>query len=148
MEYFEKESTTSQKKLISRKHISADHFILEKKQLYAGNHLLLDLWGVDFNNSVRTLKKTLKNAINLAGATLLHIHLHRFGKEQGISGVAVLAESHISVHTWPERDYIAFDIFMCGDTNPEVAAAYLIKSLKPKKKILKKIKRGVIKIDK
>ena len=148
MEYFEKESITSQKKLISRKNISADHFIVDKKQLYAGNHLLLDLWGVDFNNSVRTLKKTLKNAINLAGATLLHIHLHRFGKEQGISGVAVLAESHISVHTWPERDYIAFDIFMCGDTNPEVAAAYLIKSLKPKKKILKKIKRGVIKIDK
>lgn len=148
MEYFENESITSQKKLISRKNISADHFIVEKKQLYAGNHLLLDLWGVDFDNSVRTLKKTLKNAINLAGATLLHIHLHRFGKEQGISGVAVLAESHISVHTWPERDYIAFDIFMCGDTNPEAAAAYLIKNLKPKKKILKKIKRGVIKIDK
>ena len=148
MEYFVKESITSQKKLISRKNISADHFIVEKKQLYAGNHLLLDIWGVRFDNSVRTLKKTLKNAINLAGATLLHIHLHRFGKEQGISGVAILAESHISVHTWPERDYIAFDIFMCGDTNPEVAAAYLIKSLKPKKKILKKIKRGVIKIDK
>ena len=148
MEYFEKESITSQKKLVSRKNISADHFIVEKKQLYAGNHLLLDLWGVDFDNSVRTLKKTLKNAINLAGATLLHIHLHRFGKEQGISGVAVLAESHISVHTWPERDYIAFDIFMCGDTNPQAAAAYLIKNLKPKKKILKKIKRGVIKIDK
>ena len=148
MEYFEKESITSQKKLISRKNISADHFIVDKKQLYAGNHLLLDLWGVGFDNSVRTLKKTLKNAINLAGATLLHIHLHRFGKEQGISGVAVLAESHISVHTWPERDYIAFDIFMCGDTNPEAAAAYLIKNLKPKKKILKKIKRGVIKIDK
>ena len=148
MEYFEKESITSQKKVISRKNISADHFIVDKKQLYAGNHLLLDLWGIDFDNSVRTLKKTLKNAINLSGATLLHIHLHRFGKEQGISGVAVLAESHISVHTWPERDYIAFDIFMCGDTNPEAAAAYLIKNLKPKKKILKKIKRGVIKIDK
>lgn len=148
MEYFEKESITSQKKLVSRKNISADHFIVEKKQLYAGNHLLLDLWGVAFDNSVRTLKKTLKNAINLSGATLLHIHLHRFGKEQGISGVAVLAESHISVHTWPERDYIAFDIFMCGDTNPQAAAAYLIKNLKPKKKILKKIKRGVIKIDK
>tara|TARA_B100000902_G_C26987319_1_gene753257 strand:- start:278 stop:724 length:447 start_codon:yes stop_codon:yes gene_type:complete len=148
MEYFEKESITSQKKLISRKNISTDHFIVEKKQLYAGNHLLLDLWGVGFDNSVRTLKKTLKNAINLAGATLLHIHLHRFGKEQGISGVAVLAESHISVHTWPERDYIAFDIFMCGDTKPEAAAEYLIKKLKPKKKILKKIKRGIIKIDK
>ena len=72
---------------------------------------------------------------------MLHIHLHRFGKEQGISGVAVLAESHISVHTWPERDYIAFDIFMCGDTRPEASVEYLIKTLKPKKKILKKIKK-------
>ncbi|MDC3023871.1 adenosylmethionine decarboxylase [Alphaproteobacteria bacterium] len=147
MEYLEKESLSSQKKKISRKHISVDHFIVEKKQVYAGKHLLLDLWGSNFNNSISTLKKLIKNSVKTAGATLLHIHLHRFGKEQGISGVAVLAESHISVHTWPERDYIAFDIFMCGDTNPEKSAEYLIKLLKPKKKILKNIKRGVIKID-
>ena len=148
MEYFEKESLLSQKKEIPRKNISADHFIIEKKKMYAGQHLLLDFWGVEFNNSLITLKKVLKNAIKVSGATLLHIHLHRFGKQQGISGVAVLAESHISVHTWPERDYIAFDIFMCGDTNPEASAEYLLKTLKPKKKILKKIKRGVIKVGK
>ena len=148
MEYFEKESLLSQKKPIPSKNISADHFIIEKKKMYAGQHLLLDFWGVEFNNSLITLKKVLKNAIKVSGATLLHIHLHRFGKQQGISGVAVLAESHISVHTWPERDYIAFDIFMCGDTNPEASAEYLLKTLKPKKKILKKIKRGVIKVGK
>ena len=148
MEYFEKQSLLSQKKPIPSKNISADHFIIEKKKMYAGQHLLLDFWGVEFNNSLITLKKVLKNAIKVSGATLLHIHLHRFGKQQGISGVAVLAESHISVHTWPERDYIAFDIFMCGDTNPEASAEYLLKTLKPKKKILKKIKRGVIKIGK
>ena len=147
MEYFEKGSLSSQKKLIPSKNISDDHFIVEKKQIYAGKHILLDLWGVKFDNSVTTLKKIIKNAVKLSGATMLHIHLHRFGKEQGISGVAVLAESHISVHTWPERDYIAFDIFMCGDTRPEASATYLIKKLKPKKEILKKIKRGVIKID-
>ena len=120
MEYFEKESITSQKKVMPSKNISADHFIIEKKKMYAGKHLLLDFWGVKFNNSVTTLKKILKNSIKASGATLLHIHLHRFGQQQGISGIAVLAESHISVHTWPERDYIAFDIFMCGDTNPSV----------------------------
>ena len=147
MEYFEKEGLSSQKKIISRKHISADHFIVEKNQVYAGKHLLLDMWEANFNNSIPLLKKLIKNAVKTAGATLLHLHLHRFGKEQGISGVAVLAESHISVHTWPERDYIAFDIFMCGDTNPEKSAEYLIKLLKPKKKIIKKIKRGVIKVD-
>ena len=147
MEYFENETLTSKKKGIANKKISVDHFIVEKKQIYAGKHLLLDLWGVKFDNSITTLKKIIKNAIKVSKATLLHIHLHRFGKEQGISGVAVLAESHISVHTWPERDYVAFDIFMCGDTSPEASVEYLIKTLKPKKKILKKIKRGVIKLD-
>ena len=147
MEYFGKESIASQKKVILKKKISTDHFIVEKKQLYAGKHLLLDFWGVNFDNTVITLKKILKNAIKVSGATLLHMHLHRFGKKQGISGVAVLAESHISVHTWPERDYIAFDIFMCGDTCPEASAEYLINSFRPKKKVLKKIKRGVIKVD-
>ena len=78
---------------------------------------------------------------------MLHIHLHRFGKDQGISGVAILAESHISVHTWPERRYIAFDIFMCGDTFPEIGARFLINELKPKRKKLQIIKRGEEKID-
>jgi len=78
---------------------------------------------------------------------MLHIHLHRFGKEEGISGVAILAESHISVHTWPERDYIAFDIFMCGDTKPKEAAQYLIDTLKPKKNKITNLRRGVISID-
>ena len=147
MGYFENEILTSTKKAIPSKNISADHFIVEKRQIYAGKHLLLDLWGVKFDNSITTLKKVIKNAVKVSGATMLHMHLHRFGKEQGISGVAVLAESHISVHTWPERDYVAFDIFMCGDTQPEASAEYLIKTLKPKKEILKKIKRGVIKLD-
>ena len=79
--------------------------------------------------------------------TLIHIHLHRFGKEQGISGVAVLAESHLSVHTWPERNYIAFDMFMCGDTDPIAASNYLIATLKPKKKKVLIIKRGVTNFD-
>jgi S-adenosylmethionine decarboxylase len=147
MGYFENEILTSTKKAIPSKNISADHFIVEKRQIYAGKHLLLDLWGVKFDNSITTLKKVIKNAVKVSGATMLHLHLHRFGKEQGISGVAVLAESHISVHTWPERDYVAFDIFMCGDTQPEASAEYLIKTLKPKKELLKKIKRGVIKLD-
>ena len=110
-------------------------------------HILLDLWDTKVKNSINTLRKILKETIKISGATLIHMHFHRFGKEHGISGVAVLAESHISVHTWPERNYIAFDIFMCGDTRPEASATYLIKKLKPRKEILKKIKRGVIKID-
>ena len=55
--------------------------------------------------------------VDVCGATLLHIHTHKFSP-QGVSGVAVLAESHISVHTWPEIGYGAFDVFMCGDADP------------------------------
>tara|TARA_E500000331_G_C17037643_1_gene618070 strand:+ start:104 stop:550 length:447 start_codon:yes stop_codon:yes gene_type:complete len=146
MENLVKEKGISQKKIFLNKNITKDHFIIERKQEYAGTHILLDLWSTDFKNSIRSLKKIIKEAIDISGATLLHMHLHRFGKDQGISGVAVLAESHISIHTWPERGYIAFDIFMCGDTNPQAAAEYLIEKLKAKKKIIKEIKRGVTKI--
>ncbi len=66
-----------------------------------------------------------------AGATLLHIHLHHFTPNGGVSGVAVLAESHISIHTWPERDYAALDVFMCGDSQPEKAIPVLERAFEP-----------------
>ena len=143
MEYLVKEKVVYKKNYFLKEKISKDHFIINKNEEYAGSHILLDLWNVEFNNSIKSLKKIILESIKLSGATLLHIHFHRFGKEQGISGVAILAESHISVHTWPERNFLAFDIFMCGDTKPELAAKYLIQTLNPKKKILKLIKRGV-----
>ena len=128
--------------------ITEDHFIIEDNVTYAGKHIIVDLWRSSFDNKINTLKKMIKEAVKLSRAKIINIHMHRFGKEQGISGLAVLAESHISVHTWPEREYIAFDIFMCGDTNPEIATKYLIKILKPKANKVKIIKRGIIRIDK
>ena len=133
--------------LEKKKKITKDHFIVDHNQIYAGSHLIIDLWNTSFDNRINTLKKIIKKAVLIANATMLHIHLHRFGKEEGISGVAILAESHISVHTWPERDYIAFDIFMCGDTNPKEAAQFLIDTLKPKKNKITSLRRGVISID-
>ena len=135
------------KKQNTNKTITNDHFIIDKGKIYAGKHIILDLWDVEFNNNISTLKKIIKESILVSKATLLHMHLHKFGKEQGISGVAVLAESHISVHTWPERNYIAFDIFMCGDTFPNLAAESISNSLKPKRKIIKVKKRGEKKIE-
>ena len=132
----------------SKKKITKDHFIVEHNQIYAGSHIIIDLWNTRFDNKINTLKKIIKKAVLIANATMLHIHLHRFGKEEGISGVAILAESHISVHTWPERDYIAFDIFMCGNTYPELASEFLVKILKPERKKIEIIKRGITKIDK
>ena len=135
------------KLLEKKKKITKDHFIVDHNQIYAGSHIIIDLWNTRFDNKINTLKKIIKKAVLIANATMLHIHLHRFGKEEGISGVAILAESHISVHTWPERDYIAFDIFMCGDTNPKEAAQFLIDTLKPKKNKITSLRRGVISID-
>ena len=136
-----------EKKKHTNKTITNDHFIIDKGKIYAGKHVILDLWNVKFDNNMVTLKRIIKDAIVVSKATLLHMHLHKFGKEQGISGVAVLAESHISVHTWPERNYIAFDIFMCGDTFPSLAAESIVNSLKPKRKKIKVIKRGEKKIE-
>ncbi len=77
-------------------------------------------------------------------ATLLHIHLHHFTPNGGISGVAVLAESHISVHTWPEKDYAAFDVFMCGDSNPHRAVEILNRYFHPSRFEVIEERRGKI----
>lgn len=86
---------------------------------YAGTHLLLDCWNASQLDDLQHIEQALRDAVDISGATLLHIHLHHFTPNGGVSGVAVLAESHISIHTWPERDYAALDVFMCGDTEPK-----------------------------
>jgi len=98
-----------------------DHFVVRDGVRFAGTHLILDLWDAERLDDQEHIEQTLRRIVEKAKATLLHIHLHRFTPNGGISGVAVLAESHISVHTWPERSYAAFDVFMCGDAVPHVA---------------------------
>ncbi|MGQ7845817.1 adenosylmethionine decarboxylase [Granulosicoccus sp. 3-233] len=85
---------------------------------FAGTHLLIDCWQASRLDDIAHIEATLREAVAVSGATLLHIHLHHFTPNGGVSGVAVLAESHISIHTWPERDYAALDVFMCGETHP------------------------------
>lgn len=98
---------------------------------YAGVHLILDLWGAEKLDDLAHVEATLRDSVEATGATLLHIHLHRFTPNGGISGVAVLAESHISIHTWPERGYAAMDIFMCGRTRPAKAIAVVRRAFRP-----------------
>ena len=80
-----------------------DHFITRNGLTYAGSHLIIDLWEAEGLNERDRIEAALIDAVKEAKATLLHIHLHTFEEGGGISGVAVLAESHISVHTWPEK---------------------------------------------
>jgi len=120
-----------------------DHFITRNGIEFAGTHLIIDLWGAQYLDDLILMEKTLIQAVTVTGATLLHIHLHHFIPNGGISGVAVLAESHISVHTWPERDYAAFDIFMCGDARPELAVPVLKQAFKPESLIINEHLRGI-----
>ena len=122
----------------------ADHFITRDGVSYAGNHLIVDLWeAVGLDDKAR-IETAMRDAVDAAGATLLHIHLHTFTAGGGVSGVAVLAESHISVHTWPERGYAAFDVFMCGIAEPRKAVAVLEKAFAPKRVVIGHHKRGVV----
>lgn len=102
-----------------------DYFIVKEGVHYAGTHLLIDLWGAKNLTNLSYIEQTLRDCTAACHATLLHIHLHQFSSSGGISGVAVLAESHISVHTWPERNYAAFDVFMCGVAQPDNAVPIL-----------------------
>ena len=108
-----------------------DHFITRNGVQFAGTHIILDLWGASRLDDLKLMEATLREAVIQAGATLLHIHLHHFTPNGGISGVAVLAESHISVHTWPERNFAAFDVFMCGDAQPELTIPVLRQAFTP-----------------
>ena len=95
-----------------------DHFAVRNGVRCAGVHLIVDLHGAKRLDDIEHIETTLRRCVEAARATLLHIHLHHF-QPRGVSGVAVLAESHISIHTWPEAGYAALDVFMCGSAEPD-----------------------------
>ena len=121
-----------------------DHFVQKNGVTFAGSHLIIDLWEAEGLDDKDRIEQAMIDAVEAAGATLLHIHLHTFTPSGGVSGVAVLAESHISVHTWPERGYAAFDIFMCGSADPRKAFSVLKQAFAPKRVVLGEHKRGVL----
>ncbi|HTQ12904.1 MAG TPA: adenosylmethionine decarboxylase [Rhizomicrobium sp.] len=121
-----------------------DHFITRNGLTYAGSHLIIDLWDAEGLGDRDRIETALIDAVKEAGATLLHIHLHTFSDGGGISGVAVLAESHISVHTWPEKGYAAFDVFMCGDAQPRKAMDVFKAAFNPGRIVVGEHKRGVL----
>jgi len=110
----------------------------------AGIHLLADLAGIDaaLINDPDAIDGLLREAALAAGARILHSHFHAFGPEQGVTGVLLLAESHISIHTWPEHGFAAADIFMCGDARPERALAVIDAALAPATRSVRTIARG------
>lgn len=96
-----------------------------------GKHLIADFSGATHQSDQNKIEFALRSAAVHAGATVLNVSVHMFPANNGITGIALLAESHISVHSWPEHDYIAFDIFMCGNADPELALQWLTNFFKP-----------------
>lgn len=121
-----------------------DFLVHKDGQTYAGAHLLIDFWGGSRLNDADLMAAALREAAEASNATVLHVHVHQFGGEGGVSGVAVLAESHISVHTWPELDYAAFDVFMCGLCRPEKAVDVLKHFFSPARSAINEQKRGLV----
>jgi S-adenosylmethionine decarboxylase len=97
---------------------SPDYFVIKDGVEFAGTHLLVELWQARGLTDDVLIRRALREAATASGATILFDHFHHFGQGHGVSGVVVLAESHISIHTWPERGFAAIDLFMCGGCDP------------------------------
>ena len=122
----------------------SDHFVERNGLRYAGTHLIIDLWDGEHFDDAGVIELALRRAVQAAGATLLHLHLHAFTAGGGISGVAVLAESHISIHTWPERGYAAIDVFMCGSAAPHKVVPVLRHMFKARRIAISEHMRGLV----
>jgi S-adenosylmethionine decarboxylase len=119
-----------------------DYFVERDGMKFAGMHLLVDLWDASNLNDPGRIDAILREAALAAKATILHSHFHHFEPGGGVSGVLVLAESHISIHTWPERDFAAIDIFMCGACDPYLSLPVLEREFAPRRLDVSEQRRG------
>ncbi|MSO84911.1 MAG: adenosylmethionine decarboxylase [Rhodospirillales bacterium] len=121
-----------------------DYFVEQNGLKFAGMHLILDLWQASRLDDPKFIAGVLERAARAASATVLHTHMHHFSPNGGVSGVVVLAESHISIHTWPERNYAAIDIFMCGKCDAYLSIPVLREAFRAGSVQLTEHKRGLI----
>jgi S-adenosylmethionine decarboxylase len=109
-----------------------------------GKHLIIELFDCDSRiiSDLNAVEKHLLEAVRLSGATIVRSFFHLFPPD-GVSGIVVVAESHFSIHTWPEHGYSALDIFTCGDRiQSQKALNYLKKYFKPKDSATLELQRG------
>ena len=129
---------------VSKKRQILSSFSNDEKSIHQSKHLLLELYGCDYEklNDESFIRCTLNRAAKLAKATVLNLISNKF-EPQGVTAIALLAESHISIHTWPESNYSAVDIFTCGQNMmPKLASQYLIEALKAEEHFLRVIERN------
>jgi S-adenosylmethionine decarboxylase len=110
-----------------------------------GRHILAEIYGCDaaILNDCEVIKEYMVGAALEAGAEIREVTFHKFSP-QGVSGVIVISESHLSIHTWPELGYAAVDVFTCGaKVNPWIACNYLKLKFKAENMSANEVKRGV-----
>lgn len=114
------------------------------RQRHVGKHLVLDAWRApaDLLNDKDHVKRSLEQAIESCGATLINLCVHQFSP-YGVTATATLAESHMAVHTWPEHGYLGADLFFCGEGEPEIAINTLVELFQPKDVKIRRLNRGV-----
>ncbi len=108
-----------------------------------GSHLIAELHGCNQIDNPEFVKSEMVRAAIASGATVLRSDIHNFGDGYGVTGVVLLAESHISIHTWPEYGYAALDVFVCGQANPQIAVDVLKSSFNADRVEVERISRGV-----
>ena len=110
-----------------------------------GQHVLADFYGSDAVQLAdpELIEACLLGAACAAGATVLNSHFHHFGEAQGVTGVVLLMESHMSIHTWPEHGYAAIDLFMCGQAQVDLALQFLQLKLRSETQTIQMVQRGL-----
>ncbi len=129
---------------VHKKNQNLSSFSNDQILSHQSKHFLLELYRCDYEklNDESFLRCTLNRAAKLAKATVLNLISNKFDP-QGVTAIALLAESHISIHTWPESNYSAVDIFTCGQNMmPQLASEYLIEALKAEEHYLRVIERN------
>lgn len=98
-----------------------DRFVRDNTLTYAGIHIIIDAWQASNLINTDFVEQVIKQAAEKTGAEIISSKFHSFGENEGCTGIILLSESHMSIHTWPEQDYAAIDVFTCGETNPRLS---------------------------
>src|ERR1700742_4309658 len=112
-----------------RKHVLIMNF---RPSECLGRHVLAEFWGCHHIDDPEQVEAALVTAARAAGATILQANIHHFGEGMGVTGVLILAESHLSIHSWPELEYAAVDVFVCGKADPHLAIQSLVRAFEPR----------------
>jgi len=110
-----------------------------------GRHVIVELWGCKNIDSLHAVEEAIRDAVAATNATLRDLQVFPWEPYNGVSGIAILSESHLSIHTWPELGYAAVDVFTCGEhTNPEAAIPVLRERFQPERMEVMQVSRGMI----